>query len=188
MDQPAAITAELVDVRNVGMHKCIKLTLHVPAERASEVMAAFGWPTAVDPVPVALARLNLEAKEVMPADTKHNPRTETPPASPVGPRNMNVSEARAATVRAPIAPDKRLTQRAGILANDPMFQNWLRETNAAWKIMQGTDEEKAAMLIRVYCEVKTRRDIIPGTDAASLFDNMLSRYAGWQACLEEVAS
>lgn len=56
-DAPAAITAQLVDVRNVSAHKCIRLELHVPAEQAALVMAAFGWPTMVEPVPVALARL-----------------------------------------------------------------------------------------------------------------------------------
>jgi hypothetical protein len=58
MADPAAIQAELVDVRNVGFNKSVKLTLHVPAEFAKQVLDIFGWPTAVDPVPVAVARLN----------------------------------------------------------------------------------------------------------------------------------
>lgn len=92
-------------------------------------------------------------------------------------------------VRAPIAPDKRLTQRAGILCNDPDFQLWLRKTNNAWQIMNlGTAADKAAELVRVYCGVGTRKDIIPGTPAAMLFDEMLGKYAAWQACLEDVAS
>lgn len=57
MTAPAAITAQLVDVRNVAAHKSVRLELHVPAEQAGAVMAAFGWPTMADPVPVALARL-----------------------------------------------------------------------------------------------------------------------------------
>jgi hypothetical protein len=55
--QPAAIMASLVDVRNVSAHRCVRLEIHVPAEQAGAVLAAFGWPTAADPVPVALARL-----------------------------------------------------------------------------------------------------------------------------------
>ena len=43
----AAITAMLVDVRNVNAHKCVRLEIHVPAEQAGAVMAAFGWPTMV---------------------------------------------------------------------------------------------------------------------------------------------
>lgn len=57
MNKPAAISASLVDVRNVAAHKCVKLEIHVPAEQAPLVMEAFGWPTMVDPVPVAIARL-----------------------------------------------------------------------------------------------------------------------------------
>lgn len=54
----AAIAASLVDVRNIAAHKCVRLEIHVPAEQAGQVLEAFGWPTAVDPVPVAIARLN----------------------------------------------------------------------------------------------------------------------------------
>jgi hypothetical protein len=59
MSKPAAISASLVDVRNIAAHKCVRLEIHVPVEQASLVMAAFGWPTAADPVPVAIARLDL---------------------------------------------------------------------------------------------------------------------------------
>ena len=60
MNAPAAIQAQLVDVRNVSSHKCVRLEIHVPAEQAGVVMAAFGWPTMAEPVPVALARLVAE--------------------------------------------------------------------------------------------------------------------------------
>lgn len=56
-EKPAAIMASLVDVRNIAAHKCLRLELHVPVEQAGLVVAAFGWPTAADPVPVAIARL-----------------------------------------------------------------------------------------------------------------------------------
>ena len=64
MTAPAAITAQLVDVRNVSSHRCVRLELHVPAEQAGLVMAAFGWPTMADPVPVALARLTAAPESV----------------------------------------------------------------------------------------------------------------------------
>ncbi len=116
-------------------------------------------------------------KEVMPAATLR-PRTETPPAS----------MAKSPPMRAPIAPDKRLTQRAGILSNDPDFQLWLSKTNTSWRIMSGTNEEKAAMLVRVYCGVKSRREIQLGTQAADLWDEMLGKFEAWKACLEDAAS
>lgn len=53
----AALQGSLVDIRNVGTHKSVKLTIHVPEELALNVTELFGWPTAASPVPVALARL-----------------------------------------------------------------------------------------------------------------------------------
>lgn len=58
MKDARAISAQLVDIRNVGTHKVVKLTLHAPEEQAMKIMEMFGWPTGVNPVPVAIARLN----------------------------------------------------------------------------------------------------------------------------------
>ena len=99
MSAPAAISASLVDVRNVAQHKCVRLEIHVPAEQAGLVLAAFGWPTSVDPVPVAIARLDL-SKAVSDAPEKPN--------SP--PRNF-------ADLPAP--------QQAALRCNDPNFQKFL---------------------------------------------------------------
>src|ERR1019366_2338507 len=58
MNEPAAIIASLVDVRNIAEHSSVVLKIHVPQERALEVIAAFGWPTGANPVAVAIARLD----------------------------------------------------------------------------------------------------------------------------------
>jgi hypothetical protein len=78
MNAPAAIQAQLVDVRNVSSHKCVRLEIHVPAEQAGHVMAAFGWPTMAEPVPVALARLNPEATAKPDTAKERTPFTELP--------------------------------------------------------------------------------------------------------------
>jgi hypothetical protein len=78
MNAPAAIQAQLVDVRNVSSHKCVRLEIHVPAEQAGLVMAAFGWPTMADPVPVALARLNLEPIAKPATDKPRTPFAQLP--------------------------------------------------------------------------------------------------------------
>lgn len=67
-EKPAAIAASLVDIRNIAAHKCVRLEIHVPVEQAGAVMAAFGWPTAVDPVPVAIARLDLSRQSATPVE------------------------------------------------------------------------------------------------------------------------
>lgn len=93
MSNAAAIMASLVDVRNLGTEKCIKMTIHVPAEQAMQVLEAFGWPTAVNPVPVAIARLNQFAGEV---PTRANP---VPPASVSRPGEPAPDESSEVTVR-----------------------------------------------------------------------------------------
>jgi len=99
-----AISAQVVDIQNDRQHKgYVKVTLHVPAELGAKLTDALGWPTYTTPVPVALARLNESA---IPADAA--------PAIPPSPSN---APAGAAT--------NRLTKRAGILANDPLFHRYL---------------------------------------------------------------
>ena len=60
MSDAAIIQGSLIDVRNAGQHKEVILKIAVPAELAMRVLDAFGWPTAVNPVSVAVARLREE--------------------------------------------------------------------------------------------------------------------------------
>lgn len=178
MSDHAAIQAQLVDVRNVGQHKSIKLTLHVPAERAALVMRAFGWPTMADPVPVALARLNPEnVKEVMPntigaerADARHD---KTSPAS----------EAIPARARKPVDPEKRLAQRAGIISSDVRFHRYLLERHDVLfpRPSNHTDNtEVAAEFIRNFCQVASRADLRYGEESGTRFDLLESSYVAWR--------
>jgi hypothetical protein len=67
----AAVAGSLIDVKNVNTHKVVRLSIDVPAEEAAKVLQAFGWPTAVNPIPVAVARLVVPA--AMPApETKRS--------------------------------------------------------------------------------------------------------------------
>lgn len=63
MSKRAAIAGSLVDVKNVNVHKSVRLIIDVPAELATTVIEAFGWPTQVNPVSVAVARLDLSNTE-----------------------------------------------------------------------------------------------------------------------------
>lgn len=57
MTKLAAIEGQLVGIKNVSTHKSACLTIHVPEEYALKVIEAFGWPTMVAPVHVAIARM-----------------------------------------------------------------------------------------------------------------------------------
>jgi hypothetical protein len=72
MGKPSVIAAYLVDMRNIGAHKSLKLTLHIPEEHALHAIEAFGWPTGVNPVYVELTRLDPDAA-VMPRKQELTP-------------------------------------------------------------------------------------------------------------------
>lgn len=154
-ERVAAIDAQCVDIQNDRQHKgSIKITLHLPVERGQELTKIMGtWPTYADPVPVALARLNLvpqPAKEEMAPAPEPNP-----------------------SVR-----DNRYAKRAGILCNDRRFQGFLIDRYAAgYKIDDPVERrEWAADKVRELCEVDSRADIQPNTPAANRFDILESAY------------
>lgn len=59
----AAIFGSLVDLKNVNSHKCVRMTIDIPAEKAAEIVTIFGWPTQAEPVPVAIARMVREEQK-----------------------------------------------------------------------------------------------------------------------------
>lgn len=128
----AAISAQLVDIRNVGQHKCVKLTLHAPEEHAMAIMEAFGWPTMVAPVPVALARLGVTAA---------GPPRQISNASPAGAKRT--------------FEDMTCAQQAGMLSQDRAFRLFLAQKFD----MPIPDPDEAAGVIRHHCKVKSRADI-----------------------------
>lgn len=153
MSAPAAIMGQLVDVRNVGTHKSVKLTVHVPAELAMQVLEAFGWATGVDPVPVAVARLTPQAQEEArkPAPTKPEP------------------------ARASYA------QTAGILCGDARFQTFLQERHPEIRLYNtGSTKDRTAEFVRVTCGVKSRADLLMGTPAGKRFTELLNEFRAWE--------
>lgn len=61
----AAIFGSLVDLKNVNSHKCVRMTIDIPAEKAAEIVTIFGWPTQAEPVPVAIARMVGEEQKTL---------------------------------------------------------------------------------------------------------------------------
>lgn len=170
MNKPAAIAAQLVDVRNVNTHKCVRLILDVPAEQAMLVMEAFGWPTQVNPVPVAIARLVENAKEVMPAEQPTTRKLDAA-ADPI-----QTQPDRPHKPRKPVAADKRLAQQAGICCADPVFQQFLLERGS----IKTKSEEAAAAYVRRYCEVASRSEIIAGTTKAANWIVLHGCFLAWK--------
>lgn len=148
--KPAAIMASLVDVRNIAAHKCVRLEIHVPVEQAGLIMQAFGWPTAADPVPVAIARLNPE-KAVSEAAKAEKPARKWDHISPA--------------------------QQAGIRCAEKPFRVFLNETIAIEKL--GLNEEEAAEAVRAFCRVMSRSEIGKTEHSSDAWHKLDTDYQLW---------
>jgi hypothetical protein len=157
--KPAAVMGSLVNLKNVASHKSIALTIHVPAEAAQDVLAAFGWPTMVDPVPVAVARL-----EAMAAQTEPVPKDL--PEEPPERQPLDVLAEPGRTRHwAQLTP----SQQTGIIRHEVLFQDFAGVH----------DPEAARNYIRDWCGVKSCADIVPGTDASVRWAQLQVRYGNW---------
>jgi hypothetical protein len=121
MQDAAIISGSLVDVRNVGTHKSVKLTIHVPEELAMKVVAAFGWPTGAAPVLVAIACLD----DKLPRRVVDKPPAETSPR-PMTPE-IGVSAGDDKPPDLVLRREKSPAQIAGYLCTLGSFQTFLRE-------------------------------------------------------------
>ena len=148
--KPAAIAAQLVDIKNDPQHKgSIRVTIHVPVEQGSQLTAAFGWPTMTTPVPVALARLNIEA-----------PRELSPTTKPT------------------TTGSGRLVQQAGIACKDARFWAFLNSRLDEYqKRIISSDEARG--VVHRYCGIGSRKEIFPGTPAAERWDKLYGEYVAW---------
>lgn len=179
-DEAALIEAQLVDVHNVAAHKCVKLTIHVPAEHALKVIKAFGWPTMVDPVPVAVVGLN-HGKEVAQAERKGPEERMGNPSSPgrdAQPRQASPHDLGGAQRRDWV--DLSPATQAGIICGERPFWRYLSE--------QGTYRpecaEDAAEAVRAICGVSSRRDIGESYHALVIWHSLVDAYRAWQKAPE----
>ena len=169
MTKQAAIAAQLVDVRNVNTHKCVRMTIDVPAEQAIMVVEAFGWPTQANPVPVAIARLD---------PSKNKQLGGNPPSEPADPDKFAARQDRPVKPRKPVASDKRLAQQAGILCSNNAFQAFMFENEFA----VAQNEESVAAGVRLYCGgITSRAEIVPGTAPAERWIDLRGRFDAWMS-------
>jgi hypothetical protein len=166
MSNLAAIQAQLVDIRNVGSLKSLKLTLHVPEEHALKAIEAFGWPTGANPVPVALARLNLEKEVVCPDRQESISETRPDPAADKSPGRAE---------RRPF-DSLPLPQQAGILCQEGGFRAFLNEEfNYACETA-----DDAADAVRERCNIASRSELGTNKKAAERFVSLREQYQAWR--------
>ena len=170
MSDAAVIQGSLVDVRNIGHDKAVVLKIHVPAERALAVIEAFGWPTQVSPVAVAIARLvesEVRRNESVESDSVHDAKEETAPV-----------------VDRPARPPSSPAAQAGFLCKTPRFQQFVAERISAKQPLGALTEisrDRAADYVREFCGVRTRALITPGTEAEQRWLLLKSAFKAWEA-------
>lgn len=88
---------------------------------------------------------------------------------------------------------ERLVQRAGILCTNENFQTFLRtEWPMDWERIEksennsggGDNENTATILLRILCEVRSRRELATNSKASAAFENLLGRFEGWKRNIE----
>lgn len=167
----AAIAAQLVDMRNVGAHKSLRLTIHVPQEQALAAIAAFGWPTGADPVPVAIARMN--------SGTPLHPAEHSQPGDSGAPTSSRTSDVTAGRDRQPVRFDEMsMAAQAGMLSHNPQFRAFMNERYQA--DIGPDDVDGVAVYIRWLFGVTSRSQILPTNYAGHGWQELVKEYRTWQ--------
>lgn len=169
MTEHAIIQGTYADLKLVRTRKVAQIIIEAPLERLPEIVAAFGAPNPAAEVPVAVARLN-----------------ETAGSEPVqgGEARLCDSEASRPAVSPPAHRQRTLSQQAWLACNHTGFVAWLMQFQPeAWKEaseLETEDSQRAALVIRSYCGVLTRGDLIEGTAAGERFRTLQAEYEFWQ--------
>jgi hypothetical protein len=154
VNAPAAISGSLVAMRNVGTHKSVALTIHVPEELGEQIVAAFGWPTSASPVPVAVARLNVHEKvDARPADVHE--KVDKPP--------RRFSE---------LPP----SQQAALKCQEPAFQRFVSELTG-----QPPNESYTTPAMRRLLNVNSRSVLDTDPAATERWLTLLRQFDAWMA-------
>lgn len=75
----------------------------------------------------------------------------------------------------PVSADKKLSQRAGIICNEPAF--WKFATEKDYPL---NNADEAAEFVREWCQVESRKDIRLNTPAGELFMDLEGQYRLWR--------
>jgi hypothetical protein len=166
MTDAAAFQATVHGFRTVPTRGVVSITIEAPIEqhaRIAEIAEHGAW--------VAVARL--EQPKGGDANTerpKLSPRLDNAQPSPSRDSNSTAAGAKLKVYTLP--------QRVAMVCNEPAFWRFLQEING-WGGHDLVTEQKAIELVREYCGVSSRSQILPGTEAAKRWDELHARYLLW---------
>jgi hypothetical protein len=163
MTKAAAFRATYADWKLIKTRSVVQVVLEVPLEQADAAYQVLGgMPDPGAERWCAIARLG------------GNEPVETagPGQSAAAPQDRPLKP------RKPVAAEKRLAQQAGIMCADPVFWAFLEDFQVGRAPVH--DEQTAADAIRHYCNVKSRSEISPNSDAGRIWIDLESRFTAWK--------
>ncbi len=150
----AAFKAVFITCRQVRDE--VHFTFSVPVEMGAEYLRRIGeFAKPGESRWCAIARINIDKEEDKPQELHKTSSRQTSLESE------------------PARPHNPYSRRAGILSNDPAFQTWIK-VDGVGRVAAAAD------YIRHKCGVTSRKDILPGTDAALRFDLLQSAFVVWR--------
>lgn len=159
MADEAIIEADYTEWRMVKTRSSLQLIFEVPLERQELVMRALGVPLPNVSTPVAIARL-------VPAAERSNV-VQIEDHRPVD----DIDDE-------PHKPPRPLSQIAGILCNNVLFQTFIQEESDGWDHRPTSDE--ATDWLRSNCGIKSRTELNHNEVAAARFRKIRGQYEAWR--------
>lgn len=173
MTRNAAFQAVYTNFKTVPSRKVVQVTLEAPMEAGDSIIAILGMPNPevskwlgvalLKQIP-APADASVVGGDTPVADGVHDPAPQQPESKSW--REMSHA------------------QRAGILCNEPRFHEFLVSKYPLCKTPYERSPAEsaphaAARILRDSCDVKSRSEILPGTEAAKVFEQIDGDYRAW---------
>lgn len=155
MTTPSVIAGVYADLRQVKSRGVWQLVLDIPAEKVEGMVELFGMPRQDEPTWLAVARLKVSPG---PVHAVHGVAAEGNPPLP-------------STVPGESKRERTLPEKVGMRCNDKRFQEWLYSKGRVTG-----DADGAAYWVRSECGVKSRSEILPGTEAAAAWLKLETQY------------
>jgi hypothetical protein len=162
MTDPAAFRATYSDWRLIKGRKVVQVIFELPLEAAGQAYDVLGgMPDPGRSVWCGIARLEVTKEE---ANSK-----------------PSITEEAVVSIKPPARPPASLAKQIGFLCKTPKFQTFLQEKfpMRAWRESSTPNEEIAAQLVRAFCRVESRADILPGTEAEGFWKKLKSEFDAW---------
>lgn len=164
MAAPPAIAGTYADLRQVKSRGVWQLVIDVPAEQVEAMVDLFGMPRQDKPTHLAVARLKEPPGTNGSAATQASAAPADPPHPPEGLR-----------VPGGAKRERTLPEKVGMRCGNAYFQAWLMDHLGLQQDAAQTVDE-IAEIVRQRCGVKSRTEILPGTEAAAKWLALETRF------------